>query len=93
MVVNVKSLFGVSVRTVSGMQLGQVQTLSIDQDTGRLALIHVRARGVTHLLEHESLIIWSDIISMSVEEVVVRDGVVPIQSTALAGEPSHPTTS
>ena len=93
MVVNVKSFFGTNVRTQSGIRLGQVQTMSIDEDSGKLALIHVRARGVTHLLENELLISWSDIVSMSVEEIVVRDGVVPIQSSVLASEPIHPTTS
>ncbi len=93
MVVNVKSFFGSNVRTQSGLRLGQVQTMSLDQDTGKLALIHVRARGVTHLLENESLISWTDIISMSVEEIIVRDGVIPIRSASVASEASHPTTS
>ena len=93
MVATVKSIIGVPVRTFAGMRLGKVHMLSFDLDTGKLALVHVGGRGVVHLLENELLVCWSDIISMSVEEVVVRDGVVPIQSSVLASEPSHPTTS
>lgn len=93
MVVNVKSLFGVTVRTVAGMRLGKVQTLSFDPDTGKLALVHVRVRGVVHLLENELFVSWSDVVSMSTEEVVVRDGVIPIRSSVLASEAGRPTSS
>ena len=93
MVVNVKSFFGVNARTVSGTRLGKVQSMSIDQDTGKLALIHIQPRGMAHLLENELFVAWSDIISMTEEEVVVRDGVVPIQSSVLASEVGRPTST
>ena len=85
MVLNSKRLGGTLVRTKSGERLGKVASLDFDADTGRLAAIHVTPHGaVASLLAGELLVAWSSVYSMSEEEVVVEDSVVPVTARRLA---------
>lgn len=78
-------LQGIPVKTKSGKLLGKLGDLSIDTDTGRLDALLVRSRGIIPgLLEGELRISWSQVVSLTPEEVVVVDNIVPVGGRRLA---------
>lgn len=78
MVINSKSLVGVPVRTAAGQMVGKLASLEIDAETGRISVLRVRVRGmVPGLLDDESFVAWSQVVSMSEKEIVVVDAIAP----------------
>ncbi len=74
MLVNSKRLSHTPVRTRSGANIGKVASLDLDAETGRLVTLHARVSGmVSGLLEHEVLVAWSQVVSLSETEVIVED--------------------
>lgn len=77
-----RKLLGIPVRTRSGHALGKLSDLIIDTDTGRLAFVQVRTRGlIPGLMDHELRIAWAQVISLNEKEAVVTDGSVPAGAT------------
>jgi sporulation protein YlmC with PRC-barrel domain len=76
MLVDSKRMQGVPVRTVSGQGVGKLESFEFEVETGRLSGVRVKISGIVPaLLDQEALVAWSQIVSMSEAEVVVRDGV------------------
>ena len=85
MLLNSKSLPGLPVRTRSGQAVGKAVSADIDLDTGRVAAIRVRTRGlVPGLMDHELSVAWNQIVEMTETEIIVQDGTVPMNSRAIA---------
>jgi sporulation protein YlmC with PRC-barrel domain len=93
MVVNSRHFTNARVRTRAGIAVGKAASLDFDADTGRLTMLHVRISGVAHLLDHELLIAWAQIVSISEDEVIVEDAAVPATSGALAKRLSATTAA
>ncbi|MFZ2804004.1 MAG: PRC-barrel domain-containing protein [Patescibacteria group bacterium] len=92
MTVNSKELVNAPVRTQAGQAIGRVASVDFEADTGRLAALHVRIRGmVPHLLDNELLVSWSQIVSITKDEVVVKDTSVPADATAIASSFGSPS--
>ncbi len=95
MIVNSKKMAGVPVRTEAGFSVGKVVSFDLDGDTGKLTVFRVRIPGaVPALLDQEAMISWSQIVSMSDQEVVVVDAVVREMAAAkanprMAAPPAH----
>lgn len=82
---NSKDLMGLPVHTRSGTALGKVSSLDVDCDTGRIATMHVKTRGlVPGLMDHELMVTWDQIIEITEKEVIVQDNTVPAGASALA---------
>ncbi|MEO5927812.1 MAG: PRC-barrel domain-containing protein [Patescibacteria group bacterium] len=80
-----QKLQGIPVKTRSGKLLGKLVDVSIETDTGRLDAILVRSRGfIPGLLEGELRISWAQVVSLSTEEAIVVDNVVPAGGRRLA---------
>lgn len=76
---------GLPVRTRSGSPLGKLTDLVIDTETGRLAFLVVRTRGlIPGFLDQELRIAWTQVISLGEKEIVVTDGTVPSGAVRLA---------
>ncbi|GEM_PF-1180264 len=85
MLVNSKRLSHALVRTRSGTSVGKVSSLDLDAETGRLVTLHVRVSGVVlGLLDQETLVAWSQIVSLSETEVIVEDTAVTSASARFA---------
>jgi len=90
MLLNSRQLARVPVRTQSGTRLGKLASVDIDADTGRISAIRVIPLGaVIRLLGTELIIGWAQIVSMTTEEIVVKDGSVPYAAAQLAAVGSH----
>lgn len=90
MTVNSKELANAPVRTESGKGVGRVASLDVDADTGRLVAVRIRSGVVPHLLDTELLVAWSQVVSLSKDEVIVKDAAIPVGASALAkGLGSH----
>ena len=86
---NSKRMVGVPVKTTSGVPVGSVASLDFDEETGRLAILYVRARGVvSKLLEDELVVSWSQIVTITESEVVIKDAYVPQGVTVASAVPS-----
>jgi len=82
---NSRSLVGTPVRTRSGTPVGKLASLDFEADTGRLAVLRVRVRGmVPGLLDDEALVAWSQVVSLDEREIVVDDAAVTVGSSVLA---------
>jgi len=82
---NSKNVVGTPVRTRSGTPVGKLASLDFEADTGRLATVRVRVRGmVPGLLDNETLVTWSQVVSLDEREVVVEDAAVSAGSAILA---------
>ncbi len=82
MSLNSKALVGVPVRTKIGQTIGKLASLEIDPDTGRISALRVRVRGfVPGLLDDETFVGWSQVVSMDEKEIVVVDAFVPAGAT------------
>lgn len=82
---NSKTLVGTPVRTRSGTPVGKLASLDFEADTGRLAALHVRVRGVVPgLLDDEALIAWSQVVSLDEREILVEDAAVVAGQAILA---------
>ncbi len=78
MILNSRRLGKAAVRTRSGARVGNLASIDLDGDTGKLVAIRVLPRGsVGGLLSNELVIAWHLIVSMTEEEVVVEDATVP----------------
>ncbi len=85
MVVNSKRLGKAAVRTQSGTRLGTPASVDIDGDTGKLVAIRVLPKGgVMGLLTNELVIGWAHIVSMTEQEIVVKDASMPSPATQFA---------
>lgn len=82
---NSKSLVGTPVRTRSGTPVGKLASLDFEADTGRLAVLRVRVRGmVPGLLDDEVAVAWSQVVSLDQREIVVADAAATAKSAVLA---------
>ncbi|HWQ99314.1 MAG TPA: PRC-barrel domain-containing protein [Candidatus Methylomirabilis sp.] len=89
MVVSTKQFIGLPVVTKSGTAVGKVAGFDIETDTGRIASLRVKVRGlVPGLLDQELLVAWGQIVEITIAQVVVQDGVVPIGGRVLASRPA-----
>ena len=85
MLVNTKRLRHASVRTVSGVVLGKFLSTDLDVDSGRVHAIHIQPRGtVAGLLSHDLVVAWTAVVSMTEEEIVVKDASVSAPAMNLA---------
>jgi len=77
MIVNTKEMAGVPVVTRSGQPVGKVASFDVDAETGRLAVLRAKTRGLLPgLLSDELLIEWNAIIAFGTERVIVADAAV-----------------
>lgn len=86
--VNTKAMVGVPVVTRAGTSVGKVASFDLDTQSGRLATLHVKTRGLVRgLMDDELLISWEAIVEMTPEQVVVTERVVkaPVEALAKAG--------
>jgi sporulation protein YlmC with PRC-barrel domain len=87
---NSKSLVGTPVRTRSGMPVGKLASLDFEADTGRLAMLRIRVRGVVPgLLDNEALVAWPQVVSLGEREIVVEDAVAKRGTATLARKEMH----
>src|SRR5512147_2069332 len=85
MLLNGRRMVGVPVRTRSGKHIGKLSDVVLDLETGRVAVVLVRAPGfIPGLLDQELRIAWPQVISMSDTEVVLTDGSIPTGATRIA---------
>lgn len=71
------------------MPVGKAAGFDFDADSGRLAALRVKTRGlVPGLLDQELVITWNQVVEITTEKVVVEDGSVPIQGRAFAVRPA-----
>ncbi|MBU1907618.1 PRC-barrel domain-containing protein [Patescibacteria group bacterium] len=81
----IRRIINLPVRTRSGQVLGRVVDSIIDTETGRIAFLLVRSRGLIQGLMGDALkIAWSQIISIDDKDVVVTDLVVREEAASLA---------
>lgn len=82
---NSKTLVGTPVKTRSGTFLGKLASLDFEADTGRLAALRVRVRGmVPGLLDDEALVAWAQVVSLGEREIIVEDAAIKAGSAVLA---------
>lgn len=82
---NSRAMVGTPVRTRSGTPVGKLASLDFEADTGRLAAVRVRVRGVVPgLLDDEALVAWSQVVSLDEHEAVVEDAAVRAGPAILA---------
>jgi len=82
---NAKKLIGLPVRTRTGTALGKVAGFELDTDTGRLATLFVKTRGlVPTLLDQELSVAWDQIVEITDAAVIVQDTTVPAGARVLA---------
>jgi sporulation protein YlmC with PRC-barrel domain len=92
MLVNSKALHGVPVQTKGGTVLGTVASVDFDSETGKLASLKVKTRGlVAGLFNEELSVAWDQIIEIRTDLVVVRDTTVPVGARNLAIQTGAPT--
>ncbi len=85
MALNSKRLEKTPVFTQSGIKVGKLTSLEIDEQTGRLIAIRVLCPGlVPHLMNQELLVNWPQIIKISLEKIIIIDASVPVASKLLA---------
>lgn len=88
---NSKTLIGLPVKTRSGTALGKVSGFEIEMETGRMASLHVKTRGlVPGLMDHELIVMWDQILEMTDKEVTVQDNTVPAGSRKIASAATVP---
>jgi sporulation protein YlmC with PRC-barrel domain len=91
MVINSKSLYGVPVQAKSGTVLGTVASVDFDSETGRLASLKVKTRGLMAGLFNEELsVAWDQILEIRTDLVIVSDTTVPVGARRLAVETGTP---
>ncbi len=79
MTINTKALVGIRVMTRSGRFIGKVASFDFEQETGRMAYMHVKAKGLVQgLIGDELLISWSQIIEITADLVIVADGAISV---------------
>lgn len=84
MLMNVKKILGLPVKTKAGINIGKVFGLEIDVDTGKISIIQVRSPGMfLHLMDDLLMVSWSQIVSISENEVIIVDAVIPVGSRVL----------
>lgn len=94
MLLNTKQLVGVSVVTRSQQKIGKVASFDVHAETGRLAVMHVKAANlVARLSEDELLVPWDAIIEMTGACIVIADGAVRAPAAALATTMTPSTSS
>jgi len=82
---NSRALVGTPVRTRSGTPVGKLASLDFEAETGHLAALRVRVRGmVPGLLDDEILVAWSQVVSLDEREIVVEDASVAARASILA---------
>lgn len=82
---NSKAFAGTPVQTRSGQTLGKVASVNFDSESGRLAGICVKTRGlVPGLLDQELFVAWDQIIEITATAVIVQEGTIPVGARALA---------
>ncbi len=85
MLLNTKQLTGVPVITRTGARVGKVVSFDVNDLTGRLAVMRVKASGlVARLTDDELLIPWDAILAMTETSITIVDGVVPVTMNTLA---------
>lgn len=85
MTVNTKEMVGVPVKTKSEQAVGKVASFDVDANTGRIAVMRVKTRGLLPgLLSDELLIEWNAIIELNTERAVVMDAAVKQTHEAMA---------
>ena len=86
-----RHLLGIPVRTKLGQGLGRLSDLIVDTDTGRIMAIEVRGKGWLPGILHQTFLVgWAQIVSMSDEEVIVKDPTVPEAGAPFAVNPPPP---
>lgn len=77
---------GVPVTTRAGGRVGKVASFNLDQATGHLITLEVKASGfVAGLATSHLLIPWDAIVEMTDQRVVVQDGVIESRAVVAAG--------
>ncbi|MFH1620610.1 MAG: PRC-barrel domain-containing protein [Patescibacteria group bacterium] len=85
MALNSKRLEKTTVFTQSGIKIGRLSSLEIDEQTGKLIAIKVLTPGlVPHLMNEELMINWPQIVSMSLEKIIIVDASVPASAKLIA---------
>lgn len=85
MLLNTKQLAGVAVVTRAGQRVGKVVSFDINDLTGRLAVMRVKASGlVARLTDDELLVPWDAILEMTEKKVTIADGVIPATASTIA---------
>ncbi len=85
MLLNTKHLTGVAVVTRMGERVGKVVSFDVNDLTGRLAVMHVKASGlVARLTDDELLIPWDAILEMTEKKIVIADGIIPVSVLTIA---------
>jgi sporulation protein YlmC with PRC-barrel domain len=83
--INSKQLIGLPVETQGGVALGKVGSVDVETETGKIAALHVKTRGVIPgLMDEELLIDWTQIVEITAKRVVVADTAIPEGSPAFA---------
>lgn len=87
-------LQGTPVWTRLGERVGRVYDVEFEVETGRLAALHIRQGHWVPLSASKTMIIaWSQIVEITPEKVVVKDGVIQEETGAeVLGVPAMPTT-
>lgn len=68
--------------TRAEQELGTLQSLEIDTDTGRVARLVVRPVGLVRgLVAHELVIPWEEVIEWTDKRIVVTDACVPTKES------------
>ena len=89
MTLNTRDLRGIPVNTKAGQQVGKAVSIDLDTETGRLLTLRVKPQGViSALVGGELLIAWSQILSITPEEILVADGVIPREAEQPASIPA-----
>lgn len=71
------------------MAVGKVAGFDFDAESGRLAVLRVKTRGlVPGLLDQELAIAWSQVVEITADKAVIEDGSAPSQGRAFAVRPA-----
>lgn len=85
MLLNTKQLTGALVVTRAGQRVGKVVSFDVNDLTGRLAVMHVKASGlVARLTDDELLVPWDAILEMTEKKITIADGVIPAAASTIA---------
>ena len=81
-----QALRGAPVWTRSGIEVGQLEDLELDLDTGRLHHIHVRHGGWLKFVGVSHITVpWTQIVELSPQKVIIADAIV--QQLEVASSP------
>lgn len=85
MLLNTKQLGGVPVVTRAGDRVGKVSSFDVNDLTGRIAVMRVKASGlVARLSDDELLVPWDAILEMTDKKITIVDGMVGAAHTTIA---------